>query len=192
MLALWWVSFGGNTAVIKTTSVGFDSYAAAASPLIKQTIISDPDVRPVYELIGALPPLPYGYANRDRATPLNHTFGLSERGRVQDASVTAYQEALERLMRPRLILSLEQQIQHNINDPDLSLRGAEGLSDARRQGAGRLDKELILDWFTHEWEERVFPGAPYRAGPRGAAPPISRRCSTSTMARRRKSRSTAR
>src|SRR6185312_6462797 len=27
-----------------------------------------------------------------------------------------------------------------------------------------VDKELILDWFTHEWEERVFPGAPYAQG----------------------------
>ncbi len=71
MLALWWVSFGGNTGVIKATERGFDNYAAAAAPLIKQTTVNDPDVRPVYELIGALPPLPYGYDNRDKATPLD-------------------------------------------------------------------------------------------------------------------------
>ncbi len=120
-------------------------------------------MRPVYELIGALPPLPYGYANRDKSTPLNHMFGLSERDRVQDASVTAYQTALERLMRPRLILSLEQQIQRNVNDPTYIY---EALKVYLMLGgkAPFVDKELVLDWFTHEWEERVFPGAPYAQG----------------------------
>jgi type VI secretion system protein ImpL len=163
VLALWWVSFGGNTAMIKATETGFDNYAAAAAPLIKQTTVNDPDVRPVYELIGALPPLPYGYANRDKPTPLKDMMGLSERDRVQDASIGAYQSALERMMRPRLILSLEQQIQKNITDPTYLY---EALKVYLMLGgkAPFVDKELILDWFGHEWEERVFPGAPYAQG----------------------------
>ena len=163
VLLVWWVSFGGNTTLIRSTEVGFDNYASAATPLIKQNVINDPDVRPVYELIGALPPLPYGYDNRDNPTPLKDTAGLSERGRVQDASVTAYQTALERLMRPRLILSLEQQIQKSINDPTYLY---EALKVYLMLGgkAPSVDKELILDWFAREWEERVFPGAPYAQG----------------------------
>ena len=163
VLALWWVSFGGNTALIKATATGFDNYAVAAAPLIKQTTINNPDLRPVYELIGALPPLPYGYANRDKATPLRDTFGLSERARVQDASITAYSQALERLMRPRLILSLEQQIAKNINDPTYLY---EALKVYLMLGgkAPFIDRELILDWFRHDWDERVFPGAPYAQG----------------------------
>ncbi len=81
VLGLWWVSFGGNTSVIKATELGFDNYAAAATPLVKQTMINDPDVRPVYELVGALPPLPYGYDNRRKPTPVKDTFGLSTRSR---------------------------------------------------------------------------------------------------------------
>jgi type VI secretion system protein ImpL len=163
VLALWWISFEGNTSVIKTTELGFDNYAAAATPLIKQTSVNDPDVRPVYELIGALPPLPYGYDNRNVATPLKDTFGLSERDRVQDASITAYQTALERLMRPRLVLSLEQQIAKHVDDPTYIY---EGLKVYLMLGhkAPSVDKALVLDWFTHEWEDRVFPGAPYAQG----------------------------
>ncbi len=163
VLGLWWVSFNGNTGLIKSTERGFDNYAAAAGPLVKSPTVNDPDVRPVYQLVGALPPLPYGYDNRDKATPLDHTFGLSERGRVQDASVTAYQMALERLMRPRLILSLEQQIQKNINDPAYVY---EALKVYLMLGgkAPAVDKALVLDWFGHEWEERVFPGGPYAQG----------------------------
>ena len=163
VLGLWWLSFNGNTGVIKSTERGFDNYAAAAAQLVKLPTVNDPDVRPVYELVGALPPLPYGYYNRDKATPLDHTFGLSERGRVQDASVTAYQMALERLMRPRLVLSLEQQIQKSINDPAYIY---EALKVYLMLGgkAPSVDKALVLDWFTHEWEERVFPGGPYAQG----------------------------
>ena len=163
VLGLWWLSFNGNSAVIATTERGFDGYAAAATPLIKQTSINDPDLRPVYELIGTLPLLPYGYDNRKNQTPINDTYGLSERGRVQDASVNAYQTALERLMRPRLILSLEQQIAKNIGDPAYVY---EALKVYLMLGgkAPFVDKALILDWFTHEWEERVFPGAAYKQG----------------------------
>ena len=163
VLGVWWMSFNGNTALIQATERGFDNYAAAAAPVVKQTNVNDPDVRPVYELVGALPPLPYGYDNRDRATPLNDTFGLSERDRVQDASVAAYQEALERLMRPRLILSLEQQIAKNISDANYVY---EALKVYLMLGgkAPFVDKTLIMDWFTHEWEERVFPGGAYKQG----------------------------
>jgi type VI secretion system protein ImpL len=163
VLGLWWVSFGGNTAVIKATELGFDNYAAAAAPLVKQTMINDPDVRPVYELVGALPPLPYGYDNTRKATPVKDTFGLSERGRVQDVSVDAYQSALERLMRPRLILALEKEITRNLNDPNYLY---EALKVYLMLGhkAPFIDKDLVLDWFSHDWEERVFPGAPYAQG----------------------------
>ena len=61
--------------------------------------------------------MPEGYARRTDATPIAQTFGLSQRSRLQDASIGMYQDALERLMRPRLILSLEQQIQKNIDNP---------------------------------------------------------------------------
>jgi type VI secretion system protein ImpL len=163
VLALWWVSYGGNINLIKTTALGFDNYAAAAAPLVKQDIVSNPDVSAAYDLVGMLPPLPYGYANRDRATPLNHTFGLSERSRVQEVSVDAYQQGLERLLRPRLILGLEQQIQHNVDNPDFLY---EALKVYRMLGGNApvgVDKQLIMDWFTRDWEERVFPGEPARA-----------------------------
>ena len=143
---------------------GFDNYAAAATPLIRQTSVNDPDVRPVYELIGALPPLPYGYDNRDASTPLKDTFGLSERGRVQDASVTAYQTALERLMRPRLVLSLEQQIAKSVNDPTYIY---EALKVYLMLGhkAPSVDKALVLDWFTRmNGRTGCFPARPTRKG----------------------------
>ncbi len=163
MLGLWWMSYARNAALIAATARGVDDYAAAAAPLIKQNTVTDPSLLPIYELIGALPNLPVGYAHRDEATPVSQTFGLSQRARLQDASDLVYQQALERLMRPRLVLSLEQQIQKNIADPTFVY---EALKVYLMLGgkAPRVDKDLVVDWFARDWEERAFPGAPYAQG----------------------------
>ena len=163
MLALWWVSYQRNAALIESTQRGVADYAAAAGSLIKQTTVNDPNLLPIYELVGALPNLPAGYARRGDGTPLDQTFGLSQRPRLQEASDVLYQQALERLMRPRLILSLEQQIQKNIADPTFIY---EALKVYLMLGgkAPKVDKDLIVDWFARDWEERAFPGAPNAQG----------------------------
>ena len=163
IVGLWWMSYENNRALIAATAQGVTDYSNAAGPLIKQTSVTDPSLLPIYELIGSLPNLPEGYARRKDATPLDQTFGLSQRARLEDASVGMYQDALERLMRPRLILSLEQQIQKNIDNPAFVY---EALKVYLMLGgkAPQVDKSLIVSWFTRDWEERAFPGAPYAEG----------------------------
>ncbi len=163
VLALWWMSYQRNEALIAATARGVADYSAAAGPLIKQNSVTDPSLLPIYELIGSLPNLPVGYARRNDPTPIDQTFGLSQRSRLQDASDQMYQQALERLMRPRLILSLEQQIQKNIDNPTFVY---EALKVYLMLGgkAPSVDKNLIVSWFARDWEERAFPGAPYAQG----------------------------
>ena len=163
VLALWSMSYQRNEALIAATDRGVADYSAAAGPLIKQNSVTDPSLLPIYELIGSLPNLPAGYARRNDPTPIDETFGLSQRSRLQDASDRMYQQALERLMRPRLILSLEQQIQKNIDNPTFVY---EALKVYLMLGgkAPSIDKNLIVSWFARDWEERAFPGAPYAQG----------------------------
>jgi type VI secretion system protein ImpL len=163
IFAAWWISYSRNNALIVDTDRAVDSYAAAAGPLLKQDTVSDPDLRPVYERIDGLLNLPTGYATREQATPIAQTFGLSQRPRLEEASESAYQTALERLMRPRLVLRLEQQIQKNINDPTFVY---EALKVYLMLGgkAPIVDKDLIVDWFAADWEENMYPGAPYAQG----------------------------
>ena len=162
-LALWWVSYQSNEALIVATERGVAEYSGAAGPLIKQNSVTDPSLLPIYELIGSLPNLPAGYAKRNDPVPIDQTFGLSQRSRLQEASDRMYQQALERLMRPRLILSLEQQIQRNIGNPTFVY---EALKVYLMLGgkAPQVDKDLILSWFKRDWEERAFPGASYTEG----------------------------
>ena len=163
ILSLWWMSYTRNAALITATEQGVSDYATIAGPFIKQNSVTDPNLLPIYELIGSLPNLPVGYAKRNDSTPVEQTFGLSQRPRLQDASNDLYRQALERLLRPRLILSLEQQIQKNIDDPSFVY---EALKVYLMLGgkAPQVDNDLILDWFTRDWEERTFPGAPNAQG----------------------------
>ena len=117
-----------------------------ARDFIKQTSVNDTKLDAVYQLVSALPYLPVGYARRNDPTPVDQTFGLSQRPRLSDASDRLYQQALERLMRPRLILSLEQQIQKNIDDPAFVY---EALKVYLMLGgkAEEVDKNLIVSWF---------------------------------------------
>ena len=163
ILGLWWMSYTRNAALITATDQGVTDYASIAGPFIKQNSVTDPNLLPIYELIGSLPNLPVGYAKRNDSTPVEQTFGLSQRPRLQDASNDLYRQALERLLRPRLILSLEQQIQKNIDDPSFVY---EALKVYLMLGgkAPQVDNDLILDWFTRDWEDRTFPGAPNAQG----------------------------
>ena len=118
-------------------------------------------------------------STRDEPTPLGETFGLQPaRPAASRPRETTYRQALERMFRSRLILRLERQIEASMNDPMRRLRGAQGLSDARRQGAeGRRRPGRRLD--AQDWEENLYPGPnnrQARAGPRGS---ICAPCSTS-------------
>ena len=161
VLGAWWVSYSRNSALIASTNRAIDGYANVAGDLIKQKSLNDPDLRPVYERVDALLNLPAGYARRDDGTPMAQRFGLNQRPRLEEASETTYQQALERLLRPRLVLRLEQQIQKNINDPSFAY---EALKVYLMLGgkAPRIDKDLIVEWFARDWEENLYPGGPYK------------------------------
>lgn len=66
-------------------------------------------------------------------------------------------------MRPRLILSLEQQIQKDIDDPNFVYQALKVYLMLGGK-APSVDKDLITSWFARDWEERTFPGAPNAAG----------------------------
>ena len=162
VLSLWWVSYRQNAALIADTAHGVDAYVAKAGETIKQKSVNDTRLDSVYQLVAGLPYLPVGYAHRDEPTPLSQTFGLSQRSRLQDASNDLYQQALERLMRPRLVLSLEQELQKGIDNPTFVY---EGLKVYLMLGgkAPTVDKDQLESWFARDWED-AYPGAPNAEG----------------------------
>ena len=107
--------------------------------------------------------MPAGYAHTDEATPLGETFGLEQRDRLLAASEATYRNALERMLRSRLILRLEQQIIGSMSDPIVVY---EALKVYLMLGgkAPKVEDDFVIAWMTQDWEDNLLPGKTNEAG----------------------------
>ncbi|WP_395678950.1 type VI secretion system membrane subunit TssM [Inquilinus sp.] len=106
-----------------------------------------PSVVPLLDTARALPREPAGW--------LAGLFGLSQADKLEAVERSIYHRSLERILLPRLVWRLEQQMRGQIDNPDF-------LYQATRiylmlGGAGPLDPALVRDWMTLDWQAR-FPG----------------------------------
>lgn len=112
--------------------------------------ISDDDlprVVPLLDMARSLPREPEGW--------VGSTSGLSQADKLKAIERSIYHRALERILLPRLIWRVEQQMRSQIDNPDF-------LYEATRVylmlgGAGPVDPGLVRDWVTLDWQAR-FPG----------------------------------
>src|SRR5690606_10489078 len=81
------------------------------------TTISDRNFSRILPLLHKLRNMPAGYATRAEPTPTLATFGLSQRERLQNATEITYRQALERMLRSRIVFRLEEQLESNANNP---------------------------------------------------------------------------
>lgn len=156
--ALWWLSYLRNSAMIAQTNAAVVKYRVDAAPVLRETEISDRDFTKVLPLLHAMRYMPTGYAVRDESVPLTATFGLSQRGRLQSASETAYRIALERMFRSRLIFRLEEQLEANRNNPGYLY---DALKVYLMLGGGPdvpVDRQLIVSWMQRDWAENLYSG----------------------------------
>jgi type VI secretion system protein ImpL len=155
-LGAWTWSYIRNKELISATDNAVAEYRVLADPELKKTTVSDTDLDTVLDYLHKLRYMPVGYVHRDDPTPWGETFGLSQRDRLVSAADTSYREALERMLRSRLILRLEKQIEANMNDP---LVIYEALKVYLMLGgkAPSVDDDLIEAWMKKDWAER-YPG----------------------------------
>ncbi|MBE1204016.1 type VI secretion system membrane subunit TssM [Aminobacter carboxidus] len=157
------ISYTANKALIAATSQVVESYTASAGALIQAETVSDVDLENVIEALESISGLPTGYENRDQPTPAREALGLSQRARLLSASETTYRLALERMLRPRLLLHLERTIEAKMSD-----RAAlyEALKIYLMLGgkAPKVDDEQIVSWMKQDWEHNRYPGPQNREG----------------------------
>jgi type VI secretion system protein ImpL len=125
---------------------------------VKLDPVSDDDfnhVTPLLDAAAALPQSDGGWAA--------NIFGLSQQAKLAQSNRLVYQNVLQRVLLPRLILRLELQMRSRFDDPDF-------LYEATRiylmlGNAGPLDPALVRDWMTADWQERYTGtlNAPLRA-----------------------------
>ncbi len=154
---LWWISFNGNRELISAINRDLVQYRNDAGLILRETTVADRNFVKVQPLLQRLRYMPAGYASRDEQEPITTTFGLSQRERLQSAAETAYEQALERLFRSRLIYRLEEQLEANINDPGFVYEALKVYMMVG--GIAPADREFVVAWMRKDWAENLFPGA---------------------------------
>lgn len=108
--SLWTMSYLNNKQLIDETAVAVDRIRTSGETVLAERIVRDDDLLSTVDVLNKLRALPAGYDSRNDPTPLMEQFGLSQRDRLEAAGVTSYRSGLERLLRPRLLLRIEEQM----------------------------------------------------------------------------------
>ncbi len=160
----WITSYKKNSDLIEQAVRIDGDYAAAGSPLIKQTLIADHDLDKVLPLLHRLRNMPVGYATRDAKVPLSQRYGLSQHARLLSSSDAAYHTALERMFRPRLLYRLEEELNAKLGDPAFVYEALKVY--LMLGGQHPPDRELIKSWMQRDWANNLYPGASNAEGRR--------------------------
>lgn len=153
---LWWRSYALNERLIDATELDLAAYVSDGRGIVDQTSVTDVDLANVRPLLDRLRLLPAGFEVRELPTPLAETMGLSVRDGLNVSSENLYRIALERLLRSRLILRLERQLEANISDPEFVYEALKVY--LMLGGAHRSDDALIKEWMRRDWAQNPAPG----------------------------------
>jgi type VI secretion system protein ImpL len=162
--AAWLTSYKRNSDLIQQAIQVDNDYAAAGTPLIKQTLIADRDLEKILPLLHRLRNAPVGYVSRETPAPLSQRYGLSQRTRLLSASNAAYHAALERIFRPRLLYRLEEQLNARLSDTTFVYETLKVY--LMLGGQHPPDRGLIKSWVQRDWAGNLYPGATNAEGRR--------------------------
>ncbi len=151
MLGLWGLSYFYNSQMIAATDRGIIRYVEEATPVLSQDPVSDTSFDTPITLLDMLAYLPAGYASRNTPEEPIGTLGLSQKDTLLAASTAAYQRALDRTLRSRLVLYVEKQIEREQNNPVFLYAALKVYLMLGRYDGAPIDKPLILDWMKDEW-----------------------------------------
>lgn len=162
--SLWTISYLNNKALIEETNAAVTSIRATGEGVIDQRIVRDNNLVDVNAILLYLRLLPAGYSTQDDPTPVMEQFGLSQRERLVAAGISSYRSGLERLLRPRLLLRIEEQmadVLDNRRGPDSSdIDVLYNLAKLYRMVAGdapEIDRDQIQNSFRADFLAS-FPG----------------------------------
>ncbi|MET7245306.1 ImcF-related family protein [Methylobacterium sp. EM32] len=139
-------------------------YRGDATYILSEPIVADRQFGRVLPLLNTLRYMPAGYASRDETAPVLAGFGLSQYGRLKSAALTAYQVGLERMLRPRLIFRLEEQLDASRNSPSVLFEALKVYLMIGGRPEAPLDRDLVIAWMRRDWAENLFPGQGFARG----------------------------
>ena len=159
VLILWGISFFSNRDFqtrLQAQAQNSANQARADTLDLTEVREGDPDLEAELSFLRGLRDLPRGYAERQHWAPLQMGFGLYQSDLSKTAART-YEETLERVMLPRIILRIERLLRDNGNNP---LAIYEPLKVYLMLGnqAPALDRDAVKAWVEADWAQVVYPG----------------------------------
>jgi type VI secretion system protein ImpL len=145
-------SFWQNTQLLNRAEAQAAAYFGAAQNEIRREVISDTDPSLVMPHLQDLRMMTAGYGD-DREPTLWEGMGLGQHRRVNNAAERAYSDALERMLRPRLILHMENEIPRLIAEGDTAgvYRALKVYILLGGQQGGAPDDAAIQTYFAEVW-----------------------------------------
>lgn len=152
-------SFWRNMTLVKNAEQDGIAYFRAAQGELARSIIDDPDPAPTLAPLETLRLMTAGYGDT-REPSFFEGLGLGQHRAINVASRKSYSDALERMLRPRMLLHLENQL-------PLLMRGEDTAAIFRAlkvylllggQQGGAPDDAAIQSYFSEVWREE-FSGA---------------------------------
>lgn len=159
-ITLWSISFFENRSLVAAVAKDVNDIRFNAATLLNESSIGDFDFGLIQQqVLDPLRNVPAGYAKGDAPVPWKARMGLSQQEPLNSALEAAYQRVLERMLRPRLILRLEDRLEAIKDDP-----GA--VYDALKVylmlgGLHKSDDPQILAWLRQDWQQNLYPGPQY-------------------------------
>jgi len=157
----WMNSYLANSRLLAATNVAADSYSGGNTALITQDPIEDTDFQKIAGPLDALRNFPRGYANANDFVPAPETLGLGQHNRIAVAASSAYETALNRILRPRLVLHLEKRLADLQDKPEQLYEPLKVYMMLSGDPAVPVDTALISGWMQGDWET-LYPGEPNR------------------------------
>ena len=159
---LWTVSFFRNRAEQSALA----DAGRAAGESIKQRGIdlvevngNDASLDEAVTVLDQLRALPGGYADRARGFPaLTLRFGLWQRG-LSDEAIQTYQQALRRILLPRLLLRMETVLAGAAGDPLAEYEPLKAYLTLGGQRPGGVDAKAVRSFVVTDWETGGLPGS---------------------------------
>jgi type VI secretion system protein ImpL len=146
--ALGWRALGIEAERLQRVAAAADAADQASKGIALDTVTGADTLVPV------LPVLDSARALSTAATGAGGGLGLSQESKLLNAGQVAYQHALERVMLPRLLARLEDQIRAGLQEPAYLYLATRVYLMLGRQGP--LDPALVKEWMNADWT-RLYP-----------------------------------
>ena len=112
LLGSWGVSYNNNLKLIDQASLKL----ATLKELIKQLSPSELNASEILPILDAARSLPAGYDQQNNPTSSLIGLGLSQNNKISDATISSYQETLNRILLSRLIVDTENKLANDNTD----------------------------------------------------------------------------